>query len=60
MPVVRVKRHIEEPFKNFVLNCKKRKIDDPDQNKIAASTIHRFSSVKAQVSKHLRFLKKNI
>lgn len=62
MPVARVvKRHVEEePFKHFVSNIKKRKIDDPDQNKIAASTIHKFTSVQAQVSKHLTgfFLKK--
>lgn len=53
--VVRVKRHIDEEH----LNYKKRRIDD-QQEKKEVSTIHRFSSIKSPVSKHLTgfFLKK--
>lgn len=52
--VIRVKRRIdEEPFNKFVLNCKKRKIDEPENQtgKEETSTILKFAgTVKSQVS----------
>lgn len=51
--IIRVKRRIdEEPFNKFVLNCKKRKIDEPENQtgKEETSTILKFAgTVKSQV-----------
>lgn len=61
--VIRVKRRIdEEPFNKFVLNCKKRKLDEPEQEnqtgKDGTSTILKFAgTVKSQV-RYFHFIQK--
>lgn len=57
--IIRVKRRIdEEPFNKFVLNCKKRKINEPEEenptgSKEGTSTILKFAgTVKSQVIPH--------
>lgn len=52
--VIRMKRHISEaPHSAFILNCKKQKLDDPQQTPIApgeTSTVLKFAGTVNQVS----------